>query len=196
MNKNDIDKEDYILDMAEKVFVNQGFKAATTREITTVANINSAMLHYYFGSKEKVFETVLNQRIEHLNIRVNLAIKKEMNPLEELMALINLHIELIIENKQFCRLLFSELLLNEKEFSYAIIKSFFSNNINKIRKVLENGIENNFFKTMDIDLILMTIFGILMQNLMRLDELLFQDSTDKKIRVENYFLELFSGYLN
>ena len=47
------DKRDYILDVAERLFAEQGFEAISIREISKAADINIAMVSYYFGSKEK-----------------------------------------------------------------------------------------------------------------------------------------------
>jgi AcrR family transcriptional regulator len=48
-----------ILKAAKKVFLSKGFAGTKTRDIATEANINLAMLHYYFRSKENLFEVVM-----------------------------------------------------------------------------------------------------------------------------------------
>ena len=51
--------EGKILVSAKKVFYQKGLKGARMQEIADDAGVNKAMLHYYFRSKEKLFDKVL-----------------------------------------------------------------------------------------------------------------------------------------
>ncbi|HOI50037.1 MAG TPA: helix-turn-helix domain-containing protein, partial [Prolixibacteraceae bacterium] len=51
--------EDKILDAAHEVFLRKGMDGARMQEIADEAGINKALLHYYFRSKEKLFEAIL-----------------------------------------------------------------------------------------------------------------------------------------
>ncbi|OUJ68714.1 TetR/AcrR family transcriptional regulator [Hymenobacter crusticola] len=52
-----------ILDAAQAVFLERGLTGARMQEIADRAGINKAMLHYYFRSKEKLFEVVVSRAI-------------------------------------------------------------------------------------------------------------------------------------
>jgi AcrR family transcriptional regulator len=56
-----------ILDAAERVFAESGFHGATTRAIAEAAGANAALIHYYFGSKENLYETVIARRSGAIN---------------------------------------------------------------------------------------------------------------------------------
>jgi len=45
-----------ILDVATKLFADRGFLGVSLREIMSTADVNVASAHYYFGSKEKLYE--------------------------------------------------------------------------------------------------------------------------------------------
>lgn len=47
--------EEKILDAAKAVFVRKGFAGTSMQDISDEAEINKALLHYYFRSKEKLF---------------------------------------------------------------------------------------------------------------------------------------------
>jgi len=47
-----------ILDAARKVFLENGFDGTTMQQIANEAGINKALLHYYFRSKDRLFEGV------------------------------------------------------------------------------------------------------------------------------------------
>ena len=50
-----------ILTAAKKVFLAKGMSGARMQDIADEAGINKAMLHYYFRSKEKLFETIFKE---------------------------------------------------------------------------------------------------------------------------------------
>lgn len=61
------DAQEAILDAAEIVFAENGFHGATTRAIAECAGANAALIHYYFGTKEALFETVFARRSNAIN---------------------------------------------------------------------------------------------------------------------------------
>lgn len=57
----DISTEQKIAEAAERVFMVKGIAGARMQEIADAAGINKALLHYYFRSKEKLFDHVFDQ---------------------------------------------------------------------------------------------------------------------------------------
>lgn len=74
------DTKEQILDAAESLFSEHGIKAVALRQIIAEAGVNSAAIHYHFGSKEKLVRAVLARRIEPLN-RERLALLDEAEEL-------------------------------------------------------------------------------------------------------------------
>ncbi|MDR0865393.1 MAG: TetR/AcrR family transcriptional regulator, partial [Candidatus Symbiothrix sp.] len=58
--------EQVILQAAEKLFIEKGYAGTRTTEIANVANVNHAMLHYYFRTKEKLFDQIFEQKASQL----------------------------------------------------------------------------------------------------------------------------------
>lgn len=56
-----------ILDAAEELFARHGIYGVTMREIAELANVDTALLHYYFESKRGVFDAVFVRRADLLN---------------------------------------------------------------------------------------------------------------------------------
>jgi AcrR family transcriptional regulator len=61
--KRDNQTEKLILEAARRVFTQRGFAAARMDEIAKAAGINRALLHYYFRSKDKLFDLVFAERV-------------------------------------------------------------------------------------------------------------------------------------
>jgi TetR/AcrR family transcriptional regulator len=53
-----------ILEAAEKIFATKGFEGATTADIAALANLPKANIHYYFGTKEKIYLAVLDNILD------------------------------------------------------------------------------------------------------------------------------------
>ena len=53
-------KEQAILEAAEREFIAKGFAGARTTSIAEAAGVTHAMLHYYFRTKEQLFERILD----------------------------------------------------------------------------------------------------------------------------------------
>ena len=56
-----------ILDAAEELFARHGIYGVTMREIAELADVDTALLHYYFESKRGVFDAVFARRCDILN---------------------------------------------------------------------------------------------------------------------------------
>ncbi|WP_297795627.1 TetR/AcrR family transcriptional regulator [uncultured Eudoraea sp.] len=63
--------EHIILEAAKRVFQNKGMDGARMQEIADEANINKAMLHYYYRSKQQLFEAVFNTAFALLAPQLN-----------------------------------------------------------------------------------------------------------------------------
>jgi AcrR family transcriptional regulator len=56
------DKRAHIIDTALHLFSERGFEGTSIRHIAEKASVNVAMVNYYFGSKEKLFDKIVEQK--------------------------------------------------------------------------------------------------------------------------------------
>jgi TetR/AcrR family transcriptional regulator len=64
--KHDLATEARILEAARAVFRAQGYAGARMEEIAARAQINKSMLHYYFRSKEKLFDVIFQSDVAEI----------------------------------------------------------------------------------------------------------------------------------
>lgn len=64
MGKKFTDKQIHILNIAEKLIAQKGFEGTSVRDISSKAEINVAMISYYFGSKEKMMSYLYQYRVQ------------------------------------------------------------------------------------------------------------------------------------
>lgn len=90
--------EQRIFDAAHELFVQKGLDGAKMQEIADRAGINKALLHYYYRSKEKLFEMVVKAVINRAIPIIRQLIESE-EPLEQKIdRFIDFYIDLISRN--------------------------------------------------------------------------------------------------
>ncbi len=75
--------EQKIKEAARKLFTSKGFAAVTTRDIAVEAGINQALLHYYFRSKENLFEIIMLENLSLFIAGVASILNNEQTTLEQ-----------------------------------------------------------------------------------------------------------------
>lgn len=87
------EKEEGILQSAEKIFAEYGFKGATTQMIADLAGIPKANLHYYFPTKETLYAQVV-QNIFDIWLEAADSFDQNMNPADALASYIDKKMEI------------------------------------------------------------------------------------------------------
>ena len=92
--------EDKIVSAAKKVFINKGLDGARMQEIADEAGINKALLHYYFRTKNKLFEKVFAIVFKDVLVVLEQAVYNELNFEQFVEKFITQYIKLL-KNKPF-----------------------------------------------------------------------------------------------
>ena len=112
MNLND--KQIQIIEIAERLFAERGFDGTSVRDIAHEAGVNIAMISYYFGSKEKLMEALLEWRVGEIKIRVESLIQdNRYTPLEKVNMLIDEHIDRAMQKQSFHKIMVSVQVTNK-----------------------------------------------------------------------------------
>ena len=153
------DKRDYILDVAERLFAEQGFEAISVREISKAAEINIAMVSYYFGSKEKLYEDVINRKLISSDT-IAKSVGQHTSSMDKLFAMVDLYIEKFFERRLFQNIIFREMAMNQRTAMAELITTRLHQNFSVISDVIQKGIKYKEFKKVDVELTVMTIIGV------------------------------------
>jgi AcrR family transcriptional regulator len=90
--------EEKILEAAKTVFVSKGMEGARMQEIADEAGINKALLHYYFRSKERLFEAIFSEIIKFAFPKLTKIIVSEESIISKIEQVIDAYIELLIKH--------------------------------------------------------------------------------------------------
>ena len=94
----DATTEDKILAAARKVFIAKGMAGARMQDIADEAGINKALLHYYFRSKEKLFETIFKELSLQFIPRINSVFESDLSLYEKIEIFCAEYISKLLEN--------------------------------------------------------------------------------------------------
>jgi AcrR family transcriptional regulator len=153
-------KRETIIESAIKLFSSKGFEGTSVREIAADAGVNVAMINYYFGSKEKLFESMIEYRASFLReVFSELVNSKKLSPIEKIDFIIEQTIERKFSNSHFHHLLHRELSLEHRPQLRNAISDILLKNMVPVKTIIKNGIKNGVFQPVDIELTLTTILG-------------------------------------
>lgn len=108
-NQDTTSREELILEAAEKEFLQKGYAGARTVAIAEAAGVTHAMLHYYFRTKDKLFERILTRKVELLRDIMLRSVGNPGMPLfDKIKLAINNHLDFIAENPDLPRFLVGE----------------------------------------------------------------------------------------
>ena len=112
MINTDQDSEKAILEAATKLFLDKGFAATSTTQIAKEAGCNQALVHYYFRTKDRLFEAVFARKFQEFASNI-IEISDEDLPFEEKLRLkIESHFDMLMNNPKLPLLLAYELNTN------------------------------------------------------------------------------------
>lgn len=94
-NKIDSTTQDKILDAAREIFFKQGYAGGKMQDIADAAGINKALLHYYFKTKEKLFEVIFLDAFSKFVPKIDLLLETENPFLEKIENFIGIYISFL-----------------------------------------------------------------------------------------------------
>jgi TetR/AcrR family transcriptional regulator len=96
----DKNTEQMIFEAASRVFQKKGLEGARMQEIADEAGINKALLHYYFRTKDKLFEAIFNEVFANISGGLERLFKTEMGVTDRFKIIVEIYLENLMKNRQ------------------------------------------------------------------------------------------------
>lgn len=201
------EKQIHIIHAAEELFAEKGFAGTSVRDIAEAADVNLAMISYYFGSKEKLMEAMFTHRGQDFKIQLESILQNSrLTPMQKMEKLIDDYIDRIFKKQCFHKVMIREQMVNNtgpiaeqifqlKQTNQALIKQL----------ILEGQKTGDFKKNIDVAFLMMTLVGTTSQlvtaqhyyrqsnNLHSLTDIEFEKHIKKKL--STYLKTLFKSIL-
>lgn len=136
--------EQAILQAAEKEFIKKGFAGSKTTEIAKAAGVTHAMLHYYFRTKENLFNKVFEEKARLLSATYLSRVDDSLPFIDKIKASIESHFNLLIENPDLPLFIYREILVSAN--GEAVCRNTLFPNFKQAVKVLDESLKEEIAK--------------------------------------------------
>ncbi len=155
-----MDKREIILNAAMNLFAQKGFEGTSVREIAAQAEVNPAMISYYFESKEKMLEQLIEHKTSYLRgIFEGLINNTSLTQMEKVEVIIDSYVDRMSGSPRFSHIIHRELSLEKREKLKEGISDVLLKNFNAATSIIETGIKAGEFNDVDPELTMITLIG-------------------------------------
>ena len=144
-----IDARQKLIDHARELFTVKAYDKVSTRMIANKADVNVAMIRYYFGSKEGLFETMLRETLKPMKIQMELMVKESSQ--KNFLDIMRTYYREMFKAPQFPRLVFQVMQMESSDTQRRLLEKVFTDISQPVQRVMfDRLIENNILKP-DVD---------------------------------------------
>ena len=160
MNKvKDTTTESGILDAAKRIFQHKGMMGARMQEIADEAGINKALLHYYFRSKQLLFEAVFKKAFSMLAPQLNEIMNADTSIFEKIRNFSNNYISFVIKHPYLPNFIIQELNRNPEFVQNLVAEKNFPN-IAKFKKQVNDKVAEGAIKPIKAEQLFINIMAL------------------------------------
>ena len=159
-----IDKKEHIVNTAIELFADRGFEGTSMRDLAAAAEVNIAMINYYFGSKENLLNSMVEYRVGYsLEALEEIVKDNTLTPLKKIRKAVAIHLESVRENLKFHKIVYHEIMLSQRPETNEVLRKLLTKKKQTLVNIIEEGIKSGDFRSVDIQLTLASIFGVVNQ---------------------------------
>ncbi|WP_126246087.1 TetR/AcrR family transcriptional regulator [Chitinophaga rhizosphaerae] len=164
--------EQQIIEAARKIFMHRGLTGARMQDIADEAGINKAMLHYYYRSKDKLFDIVLTEAVDQMLSRLNAVFSGDLGLEDKIRSAVDNYISGISENPYLPLFVLNEINQNPGRIATRFLSAPNFPNILGFAQQLMAGMEKGTLRRVDpvqlmISIISMCIFPFVARPLLQ-----------------------------
>ncbi|MDR3142835.1 MAG: TetR/AcrR family transcriptional regulator [Tannerellaceae bacterium] len=122
MKQNVSEVKERILDVARELFIKNGYKSTSVRDIAAASETNVAMVNYYFHSKYNLFEIIFEEAFNRLQRKIFSTLSSDLPFFELIETVIDSYYEMLVEYPQIPVFILNEVNQNPERLSERIRK--------------------------------------------------------------------------
>lgn len=162
-DKREPTKEQLILEAAEREFLLKGYDGARTMAIAEAAGVTHAMLHYYFRTKERLFNCIVDSKMQTMGKMLLAAFGDERLPLlDRIRNGVERHFDFVVANPDLPRFFINEIYVRPDRLN------LFRHNIEKIaaplfaklQRQLDESAERGETERIDVRMLVLDLMSV------------------------------------
>ena len=151
--------ESRIVEAAGQLFVEKGFEETSMSDIAASVGINRTALHYYFRTKEKMFQAVFGDLIQEFLPRMQVIFMEDKPLMEKIGRVIDTYFEIFRENPFLPKFILSEIQRDVDQLLDVGRKKHIDQYLHAIEMVLLAEIQAGNIKPVPMPVVMVTFFS-------------------------------------
>lgn len=148
-----------IIEAARKQFLIHGYEGARLQKIADQIGATKAMIHYYFNTKQELFERVFTESVDHIYGKLSETLEKDLPLFKKIEVLIDECLQIADEHSQVLSFVITE--SNRKpEWLGPIIKQQISIELQQFDNELQDAASDYQITSVDANTLLLQIFSL------------------------------------
>jgi AcrR family transcriptional regulator len=193
MSRSEATTEDKILNGALDEFADYGFDGARVDNIASRSGVNKAMIYYYFGSKENLYETIVKNIASIIQSSIiELASNVDGDPLDKFYLLIERYIDIVsVIDRRYLRIMMRELASGGSFFKKIVLPTVIVPVMTLVESIFKAEIASGRIRELNLYLTQIQIIGsIVFFNIIRIP---LEDSPLSDIIFKDNYIEAFKS---
>ena len=156
-------KEQQILAAAEQEFLTKGYDGARTTSIAQAAGVTHAMLHYYFRTKEQLFERIVDEKFETMSHSMFAIMGDPSLPIvERIKRGIEAHFDFIAANPLLPRFVINEIISRPERYKllYKRVGAVIDNVYCGLQFEIDRSAERGEIERVDVKMLFVSILSL------------------------------------
>ncbi len=146
-----IDLKIQIIQKAASIFSQKGYEKTSMNLIASAVEMGKSSLYYYFESKNEIFRKVVEFEANELNKKISDTLTNQSNPLDKIRVYVLSRLQYFMNYPNLYKALKSER-LETIDFIKEFRHSYYQNEIEQFKKIIDEGVEINLFSIYDSEL--------------------------------------------
>jgi TetR/AcrR family transcriptional regulator len=155
--KKDKNTEETILQSARKAFMQKGLSGARMQDIADGAGINKALVHYYFDSKENLFNLIFEEEFSKFFFNLATVISSDMPLFEKIEQIVSVDIERLCQFPDMPLFVINEISRNPKMLAERFDQLKLKDVLGNFQKQISAEIKKGTMKTISAPQLLINI---------------------------------------
>ena len=153
--------EEKIIAVAKEVFIEKGFDGASMSDIAARVGINRPTLHYYYRTKDKMFQAVFLSIIQSFIPKIQDVFVDDNKPFsEKIRIVVDTYLEVAKNNPYLPMFVMREINRNAKDFIKAVKPVYMDKFLSHIAIYLQSTMEKGEIKKVPLRIVFNTFYGL------------------------------------
>lgn len=136
---HEVDTRDVILETAEELFAERGYRGLSMRELAREAGVSKANLYYHFTNKRELYLRILERALDTLQLQLTQAAATPGTAGERLTRIVNTYFDLLQRKRSLIHFLMRDIGGFESEVHNLMIERW-EDLLRPIEDVIEDGV--------------------------------------------------------